>query len=111
MIKVSFFYPNTEGSAFDTEYYRITHAALFKLRLAPALKSFSIDYGLSGITPDSKPPFHAVANLYFDSIEAFYHALMPHAEELKGDGSNYTDVEPIVQISEVKITEVIGDDK
>ncbi len=111
MIEVSFFYPNTEGSVFDTEYYCTAHAALFKRRLAPALKSFSIDRGLSGITPDSKPPFHAVAHLFFDSVKAFYAALMPHAEELKADGSNYTDVEPIVQISEVKITEVIGDDK
>ena len=61
--------------------------------------------------PDSKPPFHAVGNLFFGSIEAFYYALMPYAEELKADGSNYTNVEAVVQISEVKITEIIGDDK
>lgn len=111
MIKVSFFYPNTEGSTFDSDYYSSTHAAIFKQRLAPALKSFSIDYGLSGVIPDSKPPFHAAAHLFFDSIEAFYHALMPHSEELKADGSNYTNVEAVVQISEVKISDVIGNDK
>ena len=111
MIKVSFFYANTEGSNFDSDYYCTTHAALFKQRLAPALKSFSIDCSLSGVTPDSKPPFHAVGNLFFDSIEAFYHALMPHSAELKADGSNYANVEAVVQISEVKITEIIRDDK
>ena len=111
MIKVSFFYPNTEGSTFDFDYYCNTHAALSKQRLAPALKGFSVDYGLSGIMPDSKPPFHAVGHLLFDSVEAFYGALTPHIEELKGDVSNYTDVEAIIQISEVKITEVIGNDK
>lgn len=107
MIRVSFFYPNTDGSSFDAEYYRTKHAALFKKRLAPELKSFSIDYGLSGIGLGSKSPFHAVANLFFDSVEAFYHTLMPHAEELEKDGSNYTDVEPVVQISDVRINEVI----
>ncbi len=111
MIKVSFFYPNTEGSTFDFDYYCNTHAALSKQRLAPALKSFSVDYGLSSIMPDSKPPFHAVGHLLFDSIEAFYGALTPHIEELKGDVRNYTDVEAIIQISEVKITEVIGNSK
>ncbi len=111
MIKVSFFYPNTEGSTFDFDYYFNTHAALSKQRLAPALKGFSVDYGLSGIMPDTKPPFHAVGYLLFDSVEAFYSALTPHIEELKGDVSNYTDVEAIIQISEVKITEVIGNSK
>lgn len=109
MIKVSFFYPNTEGSTFDFDYYCNTHAALSKQRLAPALKGFSVDYGLSSVMPDSKPPFHAVGHLLFDSIEAFYGALTPHIEELKGDVRNYTDVEAIIQISEVKISEVIGD--
>jgi uncharacterized protein (TIGR02118 family) len=102
MIKVSFFYPNTEGSTFDFDYYSSTHLALSKQRLSPALKNISIDYGVSGIMPDSKPPFHAVGNLLFDSIEEFYIALTPHIEELKGDVSNYTNVEAIIQISEVK---------
>jgi uncharacterized protein (TIGR02118 family) len=108
MIKVSFFYPNTEGSTFDFDYYCNTHIALSQRRLAPALKSFSVDYGISGIMAESKPPFHVVGHLLFDSIEAFYEALTPHIEELKGDVVNYTDVEAIIQISEVKISEVIG---
>lgn len=104
MIKVTFLYPNTEGSTFDFDYYCNTHATLSQERLAPALKGFAVDHGLSSIMPDSKPPFHAVGHLLFDSVEAFYGALMPHIEELKADVPNYTNVEAIIQISEVKIS-------
>ena len=102
MIKVTFLYPNKEGSKFDLDYYCNTHVALTKQRLEPALKSLTIDYGLSSIIPGSKPPFHAVGHLLFDSLEAFYEAITPHIEELKGDVANYTDVEAVIQISEVK---------
>ena len=104
MVKVSFFYPDTEGSTFDFNYYCNTHIVLSKQRLAPALKSLSVDYGLSSVMPDSKPPFHAIGHLLFDSIEAFYEAITPHIEELKEDVRNYTNVEAIIQISEVKIS-------
>jgi len=104
MIKVSFLYPNTEGSTFDLDYYCNEHVALSKERLAPALKGLSIDRGLSSVMPGSKPPFHAVGHLLFDSVEAFYGALTPHLDELRGDVSNYTNVEAVIQISEVKIS-------
>ena len=107
MIRVSFFYPNTEGSTFNLEYYSNTHAALAKQSLAPALKGFSIDYGLSTLMPGSKPPYHAIGHLLFESIEAFYGAIMPHAEQLRSDVPNYTNVEAIIQISEIKITELM----
>jgi uncharacterized protein (TIGR02118 family) len=104
MIKVTFLYPNHEGSRFDLDYYINIHVPLSKQRLQPALKNISIDYGLSSITPGSKPPFHAIGHLLFDSLESFYEAVTPHIEEFKGDVPNYTDVEPAIQISEVKIS-------
>ena|SRR4028118_1345041 len=103
MIKVTFLYPNNEGSKFNLDYYCNTHVPLVKQRLEPALKNISIDYGLSSVMPGSKPPFHAIGHLLFDSIESFYGAIMPHIAELKGDVANYSDVEAIIQISEVKI--------
>ena len=42
-------------------------------------------------------------HLLFDSVEAFQGALGPHAEAIMGDIPNYTDIEPAIQISEVKI--------
>jgi uncharacterized protein (TIGR02118 family) len=103
MIKVTFLYPNVEGSRFDLDYYGTAHVALVRQKLGEALKNLSINYGLSGIAPGSKPSFHAIGNLSFDSLAAFYEAFAPHIEEFKADAAKYTDVEPIIQISDVRI--------
>jgi len=39
----------------------------------------------------------------FTSAEDFMAAFMLHAEVLQGDMPNYTDIEPVIQISEVLI--------
>ena len=38
-----------------------------------------------------------------DSVEAFQAAFGPHAAEIMGGVPNYTDIQPMIQISEVKI--------
>ena len=43
-------------------------------------------------------------HLLFDSIEAFRHAFDPHAEAIVGDIPNYTDTQPTIQISDVKLS-------
>lgn len=102
MIRVSILYPNTEGSRFDINYYLNAHLALIGERVGAALKGGGADYGISGALPDSPPPFHAVGHFLFDSLESFYESFMPHIAEFQGDIPNYTDVMPIIQISEVK---------
>jgi uncharacterized protein (TIGR02118 family) len=44
-----------------------------------------------------------MCHLYCDSVEAFQGGFGPHAEEILGDIPNYTDLSPIVQISEVVV--------
>jgi uncharacterized protein (TIGR02118 family) len=44
-----------------------------------------------------------MGHIYFDSVEAFQTAFGPHAETIMADIPNYTDIEPTLQISEVKI--------
>jgi uncharacterized protein (TIGR02118 family) len=39
----------------------------------------------------------------FDSAEVFANAFAPHAAELQRDAPNYTNIQPVVQISEVLI--------
>ena len=102
MIKVSVFYPNTEGSRFDSDYYKTKHIGLLKEKVGTAIKGITVDYGLSGGAPNSKPPFHAVINILLDSLESFSESFVPHVPILLADVPNYYDTEPIVQISEVK---------
>lgn len=104
MIKVSIHYPNKPGSRFDTDYYINTHMPMSIDRLGAALKSVSVEIGLSGPLPDQAPPYIALCHFVCESPKAFIDAFMPHAAELQGDMPNYTDIEPIIQVSEIVIS-------
>lgn len=101
MIKVSVFYPNQEGARFDMDYYRDRHMPLVQTRIGAACKGIAVEHGLTGATPDSKPPFIAMGHIYFDSLEAFQSAFAAHSAEFMADVPNYTNLRPNIQISEV----------
>ena len=65
------------------------------------LKAVAIDKGLASGTPDTPVQYLAVGYLYFDSIPAFQNAFAAHADKIMADLPNYTNIEPVVQISEV----------
>lgn len=103
MIKVSVFYPNNEGSKFDIDYYCNRHIPMVREKLGAACKNAAVEQGVAGPTPGSRPAFIAMGHIYFDSVEAFQTAFGPHAEAIMADIPNYTDIQPTLQISEVKI--------
>lgn len=105
MIKISILYPNKKDSWFDMDYYLNIHMPLSiaKLGSAKGFKSASVEKGLSGGASDSEPAYTAMCHFHFDTIEAFMSAFSPHAGVLQSDIPNYTDVEPIIQVNEVKI--------
>lgn len=103
MIKVSVLYPYTPGARFDHDYYRNHHMPLLKARLGDACLYYTVDKGLSGRMPDSAPTYVAMCHVFCDSVERYQSALAPHAKEILGDIPNYTDVQPVVQISEVAV--------
>ena len=104
MIKVTILYPNQPGGRFDLDYYLDKHMPMTIATLGDALKGVTIDYGLNGGRPDSPPLYRAICHLVFDSVEAFQAAFAPHAEALQGDIPNYTDIDPAIQISEIKLS-------
>jgi len=103
MIKVSVLYPHAEGKRFDMEYYCNKHIPMVQRLSGAACKSVAVEQGLGGIAPGSPPIYIAMGHLYFDSVESFQAAFAPHASEIMGDIPNYTDIEPVIQISEVKL--------
>jgi uncharacterized protein (TIGR02118 family) len=103
MIKVSVLYPNTPGSRFDTSYYFNKHIPLVREKLGSSLRSLSVEQGLGGIQPGSPPPYTMMFHMLFDSVEAFQQSFGPHAEAVVGDIPNYTDTQPTIQISDVKL--------
>ena len=103
MIKVSVMYSNQPGVRFDHAYYRTKHLPLIKSRMGAALKYYTIDKGLAD--REGKPPgaYIAMCHLLCDSVGEYQSSFGPHAQEIDGDIRNFTDLTPIVQISEVVV--------
>jgi uncharacterized protein (TIGR02118 family) len=103
MIKVSVMYPNKEGARFDHAYYRDKHMPLVKARLGDACKYYAIDKGLAGGAPGDPATYVGMCHIFSDSVETFQQGFGPHAKEIMGDIPNYTDIAPVMQISEVVV--------
>jgi uncharacterized protein (TIGR02118 family) len=103
MIKISILYPNKKGERFDSNYYLKNHMPLSIEKQGESLKGISVEIGINAGVPDSEPPYIAMCHLLYDSIEDFSAAFTPHAELLMSDMKNYTDIQPVYQVSEVKI--------
>jgi uncharacterized protein (TIGR02118 family) len=103
VIKISVLYPNQDGGRFDMDYYCQRHIPMVIEKLGAACKSVSVQQGLSGMMPGTPAPFVVLADLLFESVEAFQSAFAPHATEIMSDIPNYTSLQPMIQISEVKM--------
>ena len=103
MIKVSVLYPNSEDLVFNKEYYLNSHVPLVSKLLGDSLKNVQVDFGLVGGTPDEAAAYVVMTHLSFDSIESFEKIFPIHADELLSDIPNFTNCQPQLQISEIKI--------
>jgi len=103
MIKVSVLYPNGSGARFDMKYYLASHMPMVKKTIGAPLKGMSVDQGVGTAPPGTEAPFLAIGHLLFDSVEAFGAAFAQHAPGIMADIPNYTNIQPIIQISEVKM--------
>ena len=101
MIKVSVMYPYQNGARFDFDYYRDKHMPLLKELMGAACLKYSVEKGLAGGAPGTPPTYLGLCHFYCDTLESFTKAFGPHADVLNGDIPNYTDLVPVIQISEV----------
>ena len=103
MIKVSVMYPNTPGARFDHEYYRTKHMPLVKSRMGDACLYYTVDKGLAGGAHGAPATYVGMCHIFCKSVESFQAGFGPHAKEIMADIPNYTDAQPVVQISDVKM--------
>ena len=103
MAVLSVMYPNQPGARFDETYYLERHIPLVRRVWAPmGLTEVRLLRGAS--TPDGGPaPFQMIALVAFRSIDALHQALAAHSEEVFASIQRYTDIQPIMQISEEAI--------
>ena len=93
MIKLSVSYPSGDGTTFDHDYYAAKHVPMCNSTFSPT--KTEIDKGIDG-------PNMAGVHFYFDSMEKLQAAMgSPKMGEIMADVANYTNITPVVQISEV----------
>jgi uncharacterized protein (TIGR02118 family) len=103
MIKVSVMYPNVPGARFDHEYYRDKHMPMVASKMGDKCKSYTIDRGIGGGAPGTPATYIVMCHIFCDSVDAFQAGFGPHAKEIFADIPNYTDLAPVIQISEVVV--------
>ncbi|QCE42562.1 EthD family reductase [Psychroserpens sp. NJDZ02] len=101
MIKVSVMYPNGKDVTFDSDYYTNSHLPMIVEALGDALKGLELDLGLASRVPGEPAPYVAIAHLKFDSVVSFQESFGPHGETFAADIKNYSNVEGVLQISEL----------
>ena len=104
MIRRSAYDANGPDTRFDHDYYEGPHRELVVSRLGPlGLHRIEMLRGMPGA--DGEPaPYVTTGNLYFDSVEQLRKALAVHGPEILADVPNYTNVRPVVEISEVAVS-------
>lgn len=106
MTKISILYPDQKGARFDIRYYLETHIprSIELLSSHCGFRAASVERGAAGAEPGSDAPYVIMCHFLFDSLDGFLAAFMPHAEILQADIPNYTDIRPVIQISEVLLS-------
>lgn len=106
MIKVSVFYPNSPGATFDMKYYLSSHMPMVKQRIGSSVKGMAVDEGVGVVgqpDPAAGPKYLAIGHLFFESVDAFQLAFATHGGPIVADVPNYTNVQPVIQINEVRL--------
>ena len=102
MFKVAILYPNGEDKTFDMDYYEKKHMPMVAGFLGKNLKFYEIDKGIAGSTPNDKVPFVAIGYFYISDVAEYNKAIAQNRDAVISDFKNYTNIQPVVQISEIK---------
>jgi len=70
--------------------------------LGKNLKFYEIDKGIAGRTATDKVPFVAIGYFYITDIAEYNKAIAQNRDAVISDFKNYTNIQPIVQINEIK---------
>lgn len=99
--KISILYPDGDDKHFNMDYYSTKHMPMVASLFGDKLKGYAIDSGFSGRTPQDPATYLAVGYFYFEQLSDYQEAFAPNAEKIRGDIPNYTNIVPVVQVSQV----------
>ena len=101
LIKVSVMYPFAEGKTFNMEYYEAKHMPMVAKFLGANLVKYTIEKGVANGIPNQPLPYMAVGTFYVKSLEEYQAAITPNRDAIRADFVNYTNVAPVILVSEV----------
>src|SRR5580765_1173290 len=102
MFKVEILYPNGDDKTFDMDYYEKKHMPMVAGFLGKNLKFYEIDKGIAARTQNDKVPFVAIGYFYINDVAEYNKAIAQNRDAVINDFKNYTNIQPVVQISEIK---------
>jgi len=101
LIKISILYPYAEGKTFDMTYYETKHMPMVAAFLGSNLVKYTIEKGLASGIPNQPLPFMAIGVFYVKSLSDYQAAIGPHRDAIRADFANYTNISPVILVSEV----------
>ena len=101
LIKISIMYPFAEGKTFNMEYYETKHMPMVAGFLGSNLVKYTIEKGVASGIPNQPLPYMAIGTFYVKSLSDYQAAIGPNINRIRADFVNYTDVVPVILVSEV----------
>ena len=101
LIKISVMYPYAEGKTFNMEYYETKHMPMVAKFLGSNLVKYTIEKGLASGIPNQPLPFMAIGTFYVKNLSDYQAAIAPNRDNIRADFPNYTNITPVILVSEV----------
>ncbi|MEQ9375980.1 MAG: EthD family reductase [Imperialibacter sp.] len=101
LIKVSVMYPFAEGKTFDMDYYETKHMPMVAGYLGSNLVKYTIEKGTASGIPNTPLPYMAIGTFYVKDLSEYQAAIGPNIATIRADFANYTNVAPVILVSEV----------
>ena len=101
LVKVSVMYPFAEGKTFDLAYYESKHMPMVASLLGSNLVKYTIEKGVASGIPNTPLPFMAIGTFYVKSLSDYQAAIAPNRDAIRADFPNYTNITPVILVSEV----------
>jgi uncharacterized protein (TIGR02118 family) len=100
LIKISVMYPFSEGKTFNIEYYETNHMPMVAGFLGENLVKYTIEKGVASGIPNQSL-YMAIGTFYVRNLAEYEAATAPNRDAIRADFANYTNVAPIIVVSEV----------
>lgn len=101
LIKVSIMYPAGEGKTFNMEYYENKHMPMVAGLLGTNLVKYTIEKGLASGIPNQPLPYVAIGIFYIRNLAEYQASIAPNRDAVRADIANYTNITPVILVSEV----------